>query len=82
MFCRRPSRGHLIASLNYGVIVGLAPLWEHEGMDIVAEGLDKIWEGTATRSDLLFYDNSRKLRWHRLRNPNPSWPHPRYVVDR
>ena len=51
-------------------------------MDIVAEGLDKIWEGTATRSDLLFYDNSCKLRWHRLRNPNPSWPHPRYVVDR
>ena len=82
MFCRRLSHGHVIASHNCSVIVGLAPLWEDEGMDIVADGRDKIWEGTATRPDLLFYDNPCMVLRHRLSNSNPAWPDTRYAVDR
>ena len=41
-FSTHHTHGHFIASLNCGIIVRLSPLWEHEGMKIVAEGLDSI----------------------------------------
>lgn len=37
-------------------------MWEHEGMPIVAEHLDSIWEDPTNRLGIMFYDNACKLR--------------------
>lgn len=82
LFSTHQTHGHFIASLNCGIIAGLAPLWEHEGMKVVAEGLDSIWEEPGSRPDLMFYDNACRLRRYRIHHPDESWVGTRLVVDR
>ena len=73
LFSTQYTHGYFIACLNCGTIAGLAPLWEHEGMEVVAGCLDSIWEDPASRPDLIFYDNACRLRRYRLHHPDDSW---------
>lgn len=76
------SYGHLLGHLTCGIICGIAPLWNHEGMEIVVEGLDIIWGDPSTRPYILFYDNACKLRRYRINHPDLLWAMTRMVVDR
>ena len=82
LFSTHCTHGHFIESLNCGIIAGLGPLWEHEGVEIAAGCLDCIWEDPASRPDLTFYDKGRALRRYRLHHPDDSWPGTRHVIDR
>lgn len=82
MFSRHNSYGHLVGSLNCGIIAGIANLTSHEGMEVVCEGLDLIWPDPLCRPNLMFYDNGCKLRTFRMNHPNASWLMTRYIVDR
>ncbi|CAN0586239.1 unnamed protein product, partial [Laminaria digitata] len=66
LFSTHLTHGHFTASLNCGIIAGLATLWEHEGMEVVVEALNSIWEEPASRPDLMFYDNACCLRRYRM----------------
>lgn len=82
MFSRHNSYGHLVGSMNCGIIAGIANLPSHEGMGIVCEALDLIWPDPTCRPQLLFYDNGCKLLAPRLLHPNQLWLMTRYIVDR
>lgn len=60
----------------------MSNLWEHEGMEIVAEGLDEIFPHESYRPSIIFYDNGCGLRRWREANPDPGWMGTRYIVDR
>ena len=49
----QPGCSHFIATLDVGIRVGTPLLWEHEGVKIVAKGLNPIWEDPASRSDIV-----------------------------
>ena len=81
LFSAQYAHGYFIASLNCGIIAGLAPLWEHKGMEVVAGCLDSIWEDPANRPELIFYDNACRLPRYRLHHPDDSWLGTRHFVD-
>ena len=82
LFSPHYTHGHFVATLNCGIIAGLGPLWEHEGMEVVAGCVDSILEDPASRSDLIFYDKGCALRRYRLHHPDDSWFGTRHLVDR
>ena len=81
LFSTQYSHGYFIASLNCGIIAGLALLWEDEGMEVVTSCLDSISEDPASRPDLIFYNNACRLRRYRLHHPDESWHGTRHFVD-
>lgn len=58
VFSTHQTNGHFIKNVYYGIISGVAPLREHKGIKIVAEGLDSIWHGSDSRPDIVFSDTA------------------------
>ncbi|CAM9988231.1 unnamed protein product, partial [Ectocarpus sp. 4 AP-2014] len=81
-FSRYHSHGTVVGTWNCGIVSGMSNLWEHEGMEIVAEGLDEIFPRESYRSSIIFYDNGYSLRRWREANPDAGWMGTRYIVDR
>ena len=82
LFLTQYTHGHFIATLSCGIITGLGPLWDHEGVKVVAGCLDSIWEDPAGRPGLIFYDKGCAPRRYRLHHPDDSWLGTRHFVDR
>ena len=74
--------GQFIATLNGGIMARLGPLWEHEGVEVVACGLGSIWEDLASRPEPIFCDTGCALRRTRLNRPDDAWLGTRQTVER
>lgn len=82
MLKRHRTFGYLVASYCCGIVAGIAPLWENQGSEEVAAGLDVIWKDPASRPGILFSDFACRRRRHLLRYPDPTWNETRNFVDR
>ena len=73
LFSIRFTHGHVIATLKGAIIDGLDHLWEHKGTEVVAGCLNTIWENSASRPELIFYEKGCALRRYRLNHPDDLW---------
>lgn len=79
---RRTSWGSLLVSWSCGVICGIVPLLEAEGLQEVDAALREIFPDEAKRPVILFYDKACQLRPYFLNRGDLSWRGTLLLVDR
>lgn len=82
IFCARQTWGSLVCIRPCGVVCGVQPIWEAEGMVEVDRALNAAFPEENSRPQLVFYDRACQRRRYLVGRGDTTWAGTSWVVDR